>query len=103
MVYREMCGPTRNSPLFNLLLLALAVELAIRVDGQMGIRLELQRLAETAAAVMDFPLSNNVEAAQVFVPRLCHVATRSPSSCSACPTPTGARFVWPVRAAFSRQ
>jgi hypothetical protein len=42
-------------------------EAVIPVDSCTGIEVALQRLAETAAAVMAFPLSTDVEIGQVFV------------------------------------
>jgi hypothetical protein len=42
-------------------------EAVIPVDSCTGIEVALQRLAETAAAVMAFPRSTDVEIAQVFV------------------------------------
>jgi hypothetical protein len=43
-------------------------EAVIPVDACADIEVALQRLAETAAAVMAFPLSSDVEIAQIFVP-----------------------------------
>jgi hypothetical protein len=48
--------------------MARAVELTISVEARPGVAASLLRLAEAADAVMAFPLSDDVEIAQVFVP-----------------------------------
>jgi len=43
-------------------------EAVIPADASTDVEVALQRLAETAAVVMAFPISTDVEIAQVFVP-----------------------------------
>jgi hypothetical protein len=45
-----------------------AVDLTIPNDARPGVAAALQRLAEAADAVMSFPLSDDIEIAQAFVP-----------------------------------
>lgn len=48
--------------------MAKSVGLTVPIEARPGVVASLQRLADAAESVMDFPLSDDVEIAQVFVP-----------------------------------